>query len=348
MNRKLISNALTQIDEELIAEALVFRGETRGFTPERTITMEKHSVYQGKRSLKKLSSLLLAACLILALAVTAYAANLWGIRDMRSRALPESAEKLIEPHDESGAGEGWSARITEVYCDASSVLLTVTVSGGNEYLLAPTDATADDPLWVIGRDGDGTLGEYAKAQGKELLLVNAGLPHEGENAFDQQSKTFKNVSDNEITVLISASKPMSAVSLDTVCTVVTLVCDTGELQRVEIPFTLTESGAQTLHAFTPVNPDAVDGLHVEGAVLTETPLGIRVELSARITGSDPEVMKVELDGLTVHQGAIGAEEDGTWRAEFDQCEGAVGNTLTARFYGWDKQLLGEITFDKIG
>ena len=337
MNREWIEMALGQLDEELIAGALSLRGgpSERG----------KHMTHRSGKSSRRLAVLALAACLLLALSVTAYAANLWGIREMfrtDTAQLPEAAEEYIEPHNETAQGEGWSARITEAYCDAGSALVTVTVSGGDRYLLAPADAAPEEPLWVIGREGEGTLGAYAEAQGKTLLLVGASLPFDALD-ITRQGQRAENLSDSEMSILIDADKGVSARNIDTVCTVYAREADSEEVQRLEIPFTMTEGLSRELGVFAPQNPDAVSCLQVGDAVLTETPLGVSVYIPMTVTDEEAfrAFMKLEFEELQTRSGSFG--EGG---ARYDQCRGSVGDTLTVRFYGWGKEPLGELVFRK--
>ena len=77
MNRKLISKAISDMDDSLIAEAMIQPVEDAGYALERTTNMENQ-----KKTIhfRKITGLVLAACLVFTLAVTAYAADIGGIR----------------------------------------------------------------------------------------------------------------------------------------------------------------------------------------------------------------------------------------------------------------------------
>lgn len=77
MNRKLISKAISDIDDAFIAEAQSAPVANTGHSPERTTNMDHH-----KKTIhfRKITGLILAACLVFTLAVTAYAADIGGIR----------------------------------------------------------------------------------------------------------------------------------------------------------------------------------------------------------------------------------------------------------------------------
>ena len=179
MNRKLISKAISDIDDSYIAEAMSPPVANADHAPERTSKMGKYENRNGGNHSRRLLALVLAACLIFALAVTAYAANWFGIRELFRTyyiELPEAAEPYIQQETAAAeVEEGWSCSITESLSDSSTVMATVTIRGGDKYIVAPTDANPDGSVGVIGIAGGQTLSEYAASQGKKLLLVGASI-----------------------------------------------------------------------------------------------------------------------------------------------------------------------------
>ena len=77
MNRKLISDAISDIDDVFIEEAMCRSAADFGHPPERTVTMENQ---KRRIHFRRITGLILAACLVFALAVTVYAADIGGIR----------------------------------------------------------------------------------------------------------------------------------------------------------------------------------------------------------------------------------------------------------------------------
>ena len=132
---------------------------------EKTISLNrspKGGRYQAKPAHRKLWVLVLAACLVFALAVTAYAVvNILGIRDMLSgttQALPSEVEPYITPETAAAeAEEGWSCALTQSLYTGDKLLITVTVSGGDQYIVAPTYCGPEDSTMEIGLDGSQTL-----------------------------------------------------------------------------------------------------------------------------------------------------------------------------------------------
>ena len=98
MNRKLISKSIGNIDDRFVVEAMSPPAASTA-APERTNPM-KHT--------RRILRLILAACLIFALALSAYALNFLGIREMLSKTgkeLPPAADAHIQQHTETATAE---------------------------------------------------------------------------------------------------------------------------------------------------------------------------------------------------------------------------------------------------
>lgn len=349
MNRKLISKALSDIDDAFISESMSLAPTSADQAPERIIKMGK---YQSTgKSTRKLIALILAACLVFAFAITAYAANLFGIREMfktQTRELPEAADPYIQQHTETVAAEGWSAKISESLCDASTIMATVTVYGGDQYIIAPTYANPDDNVELIGLKGDQTLAEYASAQGKQLLLV--GATFRGNEGMDVQieGENAVCISDNEVNLLVQVERFVGKITNPVVCRVYA-VDESGALLELKLPITLKEAPASDSAVYVPVNPDAIPGLTVGKASVTETPLGLNIQWMETCTDEKAlyDIMYIEIEGIEDSQGGGGVlEDDGNWYFSLTMGQGTVGDTMTAHFYDWDKQLIGDIIFQK--
>lgn len=361
MNRKLVSNALTGIDDELIRDALTYRVAEHSRAPERKTPMETKYTEKYRGASRRLISLALAACLVLALTVTAYALNLFGIRDLYANPnrgeMPQGAAELIETQAAAAESEGWSCRVTESYCDEDTVLVAVTVTAGDAYIVAPTGEDPNSPLWTIGLDEEGTLGDYAFGLGKKLLFVGASLDREA-LGLSSNGQQFESPSPQELVILVQAHKSVSAATIDTVCTVTALELGPEDLdrsfgptdvQRVELPITLTEGKTELLGVYVPEDPDAIPGVHLGEITVSRTPLGISMRLSETPTDMDAfyNIMTARVEGLEFHgSDGGGFQDDGTFQAEFSQGRGELGDTLTLTFLDWDKQPIGTVTFVK--
>ena len=309
---------------------------------------------KSTHSHRKLIALILAACLVFSLAATAYAANLFGIRELFRtyyRELPETAEPYIQQETAATeAEEGWSCAITESLSDSSTVMATVTIRGGNKYIVAPTDADPNGSVGVIGIAGEQTLSEYAASQGKKLLLVGASIIKVGDEEIGGGSQRMENISESEMIILTKCRKTVPGSNLEAVCLVYAREEDSNEVQRVELPFVLSEAPAASEKViYHPLKPDAIPGLTVRDMTVTETPLGYNIRMSAIVTDQEASynIMKVEIEGLTYGEGSHGSEDDGNWYFDAYMCQGTLGDILIVHYYDCDKQPIGEIEFRKV-
>ena len=347
MNRKLISKAISDIDDSFIAESMSAPVVRAGQPSERTSNMGKYENKRTRLGTRRLIALAAAACLVFSLAVTAYALNLFGIREMfrtENRALPEAADPYIQQHTETVAAEDWSARITESLCNTGKILTTVTVSGGDKYIVAPTDAMADDPVGTIGVEGDQTLREYASAQGKELLFVGATLRHNEQLGIFVEAQTFVNTSDTEMNILVESGRSGDAGG-NAICKIYARDV-AGNRLDLELPFTLAQTPAGKEWVYVPDDPDTIPGLTVGEATVKETPLGLSVRWKETVTDQEAfyNIMKVEIEGVAYREGGSVLEDDGNWYFQISMGEGTLGDTMVVHFYDWDKQLIGDIRF----
>lgn len=348
MNRKLISEAISNIDDTYIAETLSLPVANADRAPERTIKMSKYEAKRNGVRSRRVFSLILAACLVFAFAITAYAFNFLGIREMLQRKgqeLPEEAYGYIQEHDLSIDSKVWRCDVTESLCDDKNICITVTVTTPGEYILAPTDATPESTVRVIGIDGDQTLEEYAKAEKKKLLFVGMDIEERESLGIAHTSQTFESTSPQEMTILYQAQKTASAPIQEVIC-VVTGVEETA-VRSHYMGITLEEAPSDGSMTYVPVDPDAIPGLTVGNATVTQTPLGISIRIKETMTDEDAfyNIMKVEFDGLEYGVGGSVLEDDGNWYLAVSGCTGTVGDELTVRYYDWNSELIGSIVFE---
>jgi len=350
VNREWISKALSDIEDSYIAESMTYRGSARGHAPERTIKMGKYEVTNTAPHARRLFALILAACLIFALATTAYAANLWGIREMfngPNGKLPEPAEAYIQSHTEDAQEEDWSCRITESLCDPTKVMVTVQVSGGDKYVLIPEFVSPEtDTVEQIGLEGSQTISEYAAAQGKQVLRVNATLRHADGPEIFMETIDAQNISAGEMAVYVEANTTGGEMPAQAVCTVSGTVGADAPM-RLELPFALSQMPAEG-ETFVPVDPDAVPGITVGEATLTRSALGIAVRYQETETRKNAlyDLYRVEFDEVTYSEGGAVLENDGNWYFQFAMGQGTVTDTLTAHYYDGNEQIVGTVVFQK--
>ena len=344
MNRRMMEKALSQIDDRFVQESLEkITAENKG--------KPKAGKYEapGSGGLgRKFLILVLAACLVFALAAVAYAANVWGIREMfrtELRELPEAVVEDIQVHTETAAAEDWSARVTESYCDGSKILMTVEVSGGDRYVLAPTDLDPQSGVSFIGLSGTQTLEDYARELGKELLFVGASLMHNEDLGIFTESQNHRSTSPTEMVILVESDRSNADPVESAVCWVHAWMAD-GTRKNLEIPFNLGAAPIQGEEVYVPIDPDAIPGITVGNATVTKTSLGVTVRYQETITDQEAaySILKRESPELPGLMG--GFVEDGSREIILTMGQGEIPGKLTIRYYDDDKAYIGEIDFRK--
>lgn len=348
MKHAYLTAALQNIDPQLIEEALSLPAIPAGRSPERKRTMGH---YENKRhgiSMRKLTGLVLAACLVFALTICAYAANLFGIREMfrsANRELPEAAEPYIQDQGENASMTGLSAEVTQSLCDGSRLLVTLELHGKEDYFLLEQSIDPQDSVRNIGVDGDESVEAYTHSLGKKLLQV--GILLKGENQIGIQSTQFRYHGDGNMTALVEAG--LNGDISEAVC-LISAVEPGGnveDVERLEIPVQISGAPKAAEKTYVPEKPDAIPGMTVGNATVTETPMGITIRWL--VTMMDEEAlngMKVELDGLDYGEGGMVWEEDGNWYFTASLIQGDIGDHFLATFYDGNGVVLGQIQFQK--
>lgn len=313
--------------------------------------MEAYEMKRTRKSAKRLWMTYLAAALAVALlSVTVYAAvEFLGIADMKKDTitpLPKEAETYVQQQEITGEAQDWSCQLVQTLFDATHFVVTVGISGGDKYIVAPTYCSPADLVTEIGLTGTETLGEYAAKQGKELLFVGADVGDRDALGIAVESELPRSQSDSEMTILVEGDYTAANVT-EANCQVYAVVGDNyDDVQRVDLPFKIDKAPSSGERVFKPDKPDAIPGMTVGDATIEQTPLGISIRIPETITDQQAyyEIMMTEFEGFTYGEGGALPMSDGTYCFQASMCQGTVTDTLTVHYYDWDKQLIGTITF----
>lgn len=304
----------------------------------------------AKKKPRKPVVLALAACLLFALGVTAYAVNLLGIQEMfrtERRELPTEAVEFIQQETVSGQAEDWSCEITESLSDDSTVMLTIRVLGGDKYIIVPEDVNPDYSIGAIGMTGEQTLEELAQALGKKLLHVGAHISKIGGENTAVGSNYTKNISESEMMIFAQSAKQVQGYQMDAECIVYAREAGSDDVQRIPLTVALQEApGVQEGKLYHPVNPEAIPGLILGDLTASETPLGINLRLPETVNDVKAlyNIRKVEFEGITLGEGGSILGDDGEWYFQANMCKGTLGDTMKVSYYDSDNVLIGEIEF----
>ena len=312
--------------------------------------LEAYEMKRTRKSAKRLWMSYLAAALAVALlTVTVYAVvSYLGIADMKKDTrfpLPQEAEAYIQTTEVTAQGQDWSCHLVETLFDSTHFMVTVGISGGDKYIVAPTYCGPGDSVGEIGLSGSETLGEYAARQGKKLLFVGADVGDRDALGISVESQLCGSQSESEMTILVEGDYTIDAAEAN--CHVYAVVGENhDDVQRVYLPFKIEKAPASEERVFKPDNPDAIPGLRVGDAVIAQTPLGISIRIPETVTDQEAfyGIMKTKFEEITYGEGGSLPQEDGSYCFQVSMGKGTITDTLTAHYYDWDNQLVGTITF----
>lgn len=276
------NKAMNGIDDRFLS-AWEERQEEIVFLP------EGNGKYGTRHGRKRLWVLILAACLVIAMALTDYAVNFMGIREAMTGTLeqvsPGEAAYITPETAAAESDAGWSCALTESLYTGEKIMLSVTVRAGEEYLPIPPDATASDSVGVIGLSGRKTLQEYANELGKTLLHVNARMDFADWDTNGQGLFT-KNHGTDEITIILESEHTFRGPEeLTGTCKVLVRPFGQEDSLSEELPLSLTaapepEGDKQIFH---PVVSDSVPGMLFQDGTLSKSLSGYRLQLPFTVT-----------------------------------------------------------------
>lgn len=245
--------------------------------------------YEARPGHRRLWALILAACLVIAMALTAYAVNFMGIREAMTGTLEQvSPGEVAYITPETAAAEsdaGWSCALTESLYTGEKIMLSVTIRAGEEYILIPAYINGSYPVGEIGLSGDETLQEYADRLGKTLLKAEASMDFtdwdvNGQGIFPRSNGT------NELTLILDSEHTLRGPeTLTGTCTVYVWPLGQEEPTIETLPLSLTaapepEGDKQIFH---PVVSDSVPGMLFQDGTLSKSLSGYRLQLPFTIT-----------------------------------------------------------------
>lgn len=245
--------------------------------------------YEARPGHRRLWALILAACLVIAMALTAYAVNFMGIREAMTGTLEQVSPgevAYITPETAAAKSDaGWSCALTESLYTGEKIMLSVTIRAGEEYILIPAYINGSYPVGEIGLSGDETLQEYADRLGKTLLKAEASMDFtdwdvNGQGIFPRSNGT------NELTLILDSEHTLRGPeTLTGTCTVYVWPLGQEEPTIETLPLSLTaapepEGDKQIFH---PVVSDSVPGMLFQDGTLSKSLSGYRLQLPFTIT-----------------------------------------------------------------
>lgn len=311
--------------------------------------MEKYREKKSGRS--RVKYMLIAAIVAVSLMiVTAFAAiNYLGMREVTTGTpyeIPSEAEPFIETQGAQVASEDWSCTMLESLFDSTTFTISVGVSGGDKYVVAPSYCSAGDDVSEIGLPRGQTLGDYAAQQGKTLLYVGAGIQDRDKLGIPTTALFYKSQSDSEMTIVETGQKSSSVSVTQSTCIVTARIDGQTDVTRVELPFTVKEAAGDVL-VYKAEGDNEVAGIRTNSLQVFQSPAGNSIVFDQELPEVFPDDLKwMDIDGITYAEGGWVENENGQFEARWSQVKGSFGDTMTLRFISWDNEVMGTVTLTK--
>lgn len=250
---------------------------------------EGNGKYGTRHGRKRLWVLILAACLVIAMALTAYAVNFMGIRKAMTGTLeqvsPGEAAYITPETAAAESDAGWSCALTESLYTGEKIMLSVTIRAGEEYILIPAYINGSYPVGEIGLSGDETLQEYADRLGKTLLKAEASMDFtdwdvNGQGIFPRSNGT------NELTLILDSEHTLRGPeTLTGTCTVYVWPLGQEEptIETLLLSLTAAPEPEGDKQIFHPVVSDSVPGMLFQDGTLSKSLSGYRLQLPFTVT-----------------------------------------------------------------
>ena len=310
--------------------------------------MEKYREKKSGRS--RVKYMLIAAIVAVSLMiVTAVAAmNHLGMQEVTQNtpyAVPSEAAPYIETQSaQETTAEGWSCTMLESLFDAASFTISVSVSGGDKYVVIPEYCSPGDDVSEIGLPSGQTLGDYAAQQGKTLLYVGAGIQDRDKLGIATTTQFYKSQSDGEMTIVETGQKSTDVSVTEGICRVNAWVDGQKDVTRVELPFTVKEASGDVL-VYKAEGANEVAGIRTNSFRVYQSPAGNSIVFDQEVPEAFPEELKrMDIDGISYSEGGWMENEEGKLEAKWSNVKGTFGDTLTLRFINWDNEFMGSVTF----
>lgn len=236
----------------------------------------------------KAASIVAAAFLIVG--TTAFASTkIVGLDDYFAswgRKIPEEAKPLVQdnvPQEEKKEGLV-NFKVREYLCDSNQMYFVIEAKAveSDKYLLIPQDSSPEDPIGNLNIEGvtKGTIGEYAKKQGKELLIASLYV----DTGAGSASVDFRLEKDGTGVFIYTTENAQKKKKATLTCDTVVYpygIKDDSQMIRDSFDFKVKDASNETKYKYKVVDSSGADsaGILIEDIQVSKTELGQHVEIT---------------------------------------------------------------------
>lgn len=289
---KQLKNDITELSQETEIPEIVRQRtmETLKMIREDNEVKETRKNAGKKRMNKVVKAASAAAIAVLAVGTTAFASTkVFGLDDYFASwntEIPEEAKSLVadDVSQENKKEEIVDFKVREYLCDSNQMYFVIEAKAveADKYLLITQDILPDDPVEDLQIEGvtNGTVADYAKEQGKELLVVGASVDTGAGGA----SINFHLEEDGTgvfIYTTANEQKKKKATLICNTCVYPLGIKDDNEIMRDSFKFDVEDKSNEKTYAYKVVDSSGADaaGIAINDIQVSETELGQHFEIS---------------------------------------------------------------------
>ncbi|MBD5088885.1 MAG: hypothetical protein HDT30_08785 [Clostridiales bacterium] len=334
---KQLEEGITKISQEVeIPEIVMCKAtETLTMIKENNDMKVKSKDMNKKHTYRTIKAASIVAAAFLVVGTTAFASTkLFGLDDYFASwgtEIPKEAKTLAQNNvpQEEKKGEKVDFRVREYLCDSNQMYFVIEAKAieADKYLLIPQDCSPKDSVENLNIEGvtEGTIGEYAKKQGKELLVVCADV-NTGAGSASIDFHLEKDGTGVFIYTTENVQKKKRA----------TLTCDTvvhpyginddSQMLRDSFTFEVENKSNENIYAYKVTDAAGADaaGIQIKDIQILETELSQRVEIIYK-NNKKHEGLVLQVLGKNGEELSSGAAEGGYTEMLEDGTEQQIRN-----------------------
>lgn len=175
-------------------------------------------------------------------------------------------------------------------------------------------------------------------------IIDRGLPNNG--SFGGGYRHDEYVSDTQRVILVNNEVIAEDIPEKGICTVYAKSGD--ETERLELGYTVTKA-PETTEIFIPIETEAVAGIKVGKAVVSESIRGYKILIELTVNDFEAfDPMKMRCKELKIWGGSVHDNGD-QWQIEWYDGEGTLTDTFTLMIYNVENgDFIGSVEFRRCG
>lgn len=364
---KQLEEEITKISQEVEIPEIVMRRatETLNMIKENNDMKAKNKEMNKKTAYRTVKAASIAAAAFLVVGTTAFASTkIFGLDDYFASwntKIPEEAKSLAQNNvsQEDKKEELVDFKVREYLCDSNQMYFVIEAKAmeNDKYLLIGEGLCPEDSVENLKIEGvtEGTIEDYAKKQGKEILVINPSV----DTGAGAASIDFHLEKDGTGVIIYTTENVQKEKKLTLTCNTIVYpygIEDDSEILRDSFTFEVENKSNENTYAYKVTDATGADaaGIQIEDIQILETELSQRVEITYK-NNKKNEGIVLQVLGEDGEELSFGAAEGGYSEVLEDGTEKQVRNyektelpkTLKIRVKDiYETEVFGTITVER--